>query len=294
MYWLFLFNIEKAIYHIRKVIYISPFLRKTYFKYAFKKAHGYKLKLNSPETFLEKIHWLNLYGHAEKLDKYADKYEVRKYVKEKIGEQYLIPIYSIHNTIDTINTNDLPDKFIIKATHGSGWNIIIKDKERANWFIYKNLMNYWLKANFFEKEGELCYRNIKGRLIIEKYMDTFDDNLIDYKFWCFNGKVEFIGVYGERQYKLKGIILDTKWNEMSIYYPCIEKYKPLPQEPKNIKEMIIIAEKLSAQFTFVRVDLYSVLNQIYFGELTFMPGIGLNIQFPAELDKYYGSLIDIN
>nr|WP_319397847.1 ATP-grasp fold amidoligase family protein [uncultured Carboxylicivirga sp.] len=292
IYWLVIFSKEQFRYHLRKFIFLIPIFRHTYFARQFFKTHKYKLNLKNPQTFLEKLNWINLF-QSNDLGKYADKFAVREYVKNKIGKQHLIPTYGVYDKVKDINFNQLPNKFIIKATHASGWNIIVKDKDNTNWFIYKRLMNFWVKANFFKKEGELCYRNIKGRIIIEKYMETFNDDLVDYKFWCFNGKIEFIGVYGNRQKKLRGIILDNNWKELPIRYPNIDKYDNIPDKPENLKEMISKAEILSSKFPFVRVDLYSVNDNIYFGELTFMPGIGLNIRFPKELDNYYGKLLKI-
>ncbi len=255
--------------------------------------HGYKLNLKNPRTFLEKLQWQKYYGKIEEYSKYIDKYEVRTHVDHVIGNKYLVPLIGVYDTVNEIPFNKLPVSFVIKATHGSDWNIIIKDKNNTNWRYCCKKINKWLKTSYYKKTGEINYKNIKPRIIIEEYINEPSGNLLDYKLWCFNGKFRFIGIHGDRHIKAKATLLDADWNLLPIYYPEIPKWGQIPLRPKKLPEMIDIAEKLSAIFAFVRVDLYCVDDKIIFGELTFTPGNGFNIRFPKELDLKYGTLMPL-
>ena len=255
--------------------------------------HGYKLDLKNPRTFLEKLQWQKYFGKIEEYSKYIDKYEVREYVESVIGDKYLVPLVGVYHTVEEIPFNKLPGSFVIKATHGSGWNIIIKDKSNINWQHCQSKLNKWLHTNYYKKTGEINYKDIKPRIIIEEYLNEPSGNILDYKLWCFNGKFQFIGIHGDRHIKAKAVLLDDDWNPLPIYYPDIPEWDEIPLRPNKLSEMIEVAEKLSAIFPFVRVDLYYVIDKIYFSELTFTPGDGFNISLPKDLDLKYGRLIPL-
>jgi hypothetical protein len=274
-------------------IYVPIFGWKSWNKIYFYFYHGYRLNLDCPKTFLEKLQWQKYYGNIESYSKYVDKYELRKYIFNILESQYLVPLIGIFNKPTEINYNNLPNRFALKATHGSGWSIIVKDKNKINWNDSIHKMNKWLSINYYKRSGEVNYMNIKPRIIIEDYIDEPSGNLIDYKLWCFNGIFHFIGVHGDKSTVVKAVLLDHNWSPINIEYPDIPKWKTLPKKPENLNDLIAVAEKLASGFPFVRVDLYSVNNRIIFGELTFTPGDGFNIIFPYDLDLYYGDLMPL-
>lgn len=232
--------------------------------------------LKKPKKFSEKIQWIKLYGHLEKYGKYVDKYEVRNYVKKTVGSKYLIPFVGVWNKIEDVEFGKLPDKFVIKATHGASYNYICKDKSLISVTYLKKLFNKWQKENFYDKTREKQYKSIKSRIICEKYMENYENVLIDYKFLCFNGSPKLIDVHIDRFIDHRSFYMDLKWKKKPIqvdFEPDVPSV--LPEKPTNLKEMISIAKKLAADFPFVRVDLYSIKGKTYFGELTFTPANGL-------------------
>ncbi len=286
-------KLRHSVAFVSRSVLVSLFGWKLWDELRFYYYHGYKLNLKNPRTFLEKLQWQKYYGKIEEYSKYIDKYEARKYIEHVIGNKYLVPIVGVYDTVKEIPFNKLPVSFVIKATHGSDWNIIIKDKNKANWRDCCKKINKWLKTSYYKKTGEINYKNIKPRIIIEEYINEPSGNLLDYKLWCFNGKFQFIGIHGDRHIKAKAMLLDADWNLLPICYPEIAKWEQIPLRPKKLPELIELAEKLSAIFAFVRVDFYCIDDKIIFGELTFTPGNGFNIRFNKELDLKYGALIPL-
>jgi len=254
--------------------YIIP--KEVYLKYKFKKTFGFPLNLSNPRTFNEKLQWKKLYDHNPLYTSCSDKYAVREYVKQKIGEKYLISLQYVTDKPETIPFDKLKIPFIIKSNHGSSRNILIYKKEEINKEKIKKNCSKWLKENYYYYEKEWQYKNINPRIIIEKMLLN-DKNEVpeDYKFHCFNGKVEFIQVDTGRFSNHKRTIFNKEWSKLPFRYCLKLNNKPAYGEDNNIKkpinlsEMILIAKKLSEGFTYVRVDLYSLNNKIYFGELTF-------------------------
>lgn len=278
---------------LRKVV-VPIFGWKMYHSIVFFFYHGYKLNLKYPSTFMEILQWQKYYGKIENYAPYVDKYEVRNYVIKNIGEKHLVDLLGVYSNPDLINYDDLPNEFVIKASHGSGWTIIVKDKKKIDRYKINKQLKKWLAKNYYDQAGEINYRDINNRLIIiEKYIKVKNDNLTDYKLWCFNGKFQFIGIHGDRNIEPKAIILDKNWRPLPIKYPEIKTWPNIPVKPNNFDQLIIIAEKLAKIFPFARVDLYSVEENVLFGELTITPGDGFNIVFPKDLDYKYGKLIPI-
>lgn len=276
----------------RNLIYLSDknFLRKKYFLKL-----GKKLNLNKPITFNEKMQWLKLYDRKPEYTNMVDKYEVRKYITETIGKEYLIPIIGVYDKFEQINFDKLPNQFVIKCTHDSGSTIICKDKRNFDVNVAKKKIKSCQKINFYLKGREWPYKNVKHRIIIEKYMKN-DDNgeLKDYKFMCFNGKVKCSFVCSNR-YNDEGMKIDfydLDWNKMSFqrHYPNSEEQIT---KPKNYELMIKLAEKLSNNIPFVRVDFYEINGKIYFGELTFFPGSGFEEFTPEKYDEILGQWINL-
>ena len=250
----------------------------------YKRVHKKDLNLENPQTFNEKMQWLKLYDSTPIKTKLADKYLVREWVKEQIGEEYLIPLLGVYDSFDEIDFDKLPNQFVIKCNHGSGYNIIIKDKLIFNKDEAREKVNKWMNEDFAFRNGvELHYRDISHKVIIEKFLDEISENLYDYRFFCFNGKVEQIWLdvgSGTPEHKRK--IYDKNWNELNIKvrWPRLEIDVP---KPKNLQKMIEMSEKMSKDFAQVRVDFYDINNKIYFGEMTFtsMSGTG---KFEPEIE----------
>jgi len=271
--------------------YISD---EAFLKLSFKAYQGYKLDLNKVETFNEKIQWLKLFDRNNKYTDLTDKYLVRKYVKERIGEQYLIPLLGVWNYVNEINFSKLPNQFVLKCNHDSGSVIICKNKQEFDTQKATKKLKKNLNTQYFWKSREYNYKNIKRKVIAEKYMIDIDGKEInDYKFFCFNGDPKFIQVDFARHTKHIRNYYNIDGTFIPVEYGCqSDRNLMLPKDIK-LDEMINIAKKLSKDFIMVRVDLYQIENKIYFGELTFHHGGGFMKVNPFEYDKKWGSYIDI-
>lgn len=252
---------------------------------------GKTLNIKNPRTFNEKIQWMKLYDSTPLKTQLADKYLVQDWVKKTIGEEYLILLLGVWDDFDDIDFSSLPNKFVLKANHGSGWNIIVTDKSSFDSVSAKKKFDKWMKMNYGKNNLEPHYIPIVPKIIAEEYIADVDGNLPDYKIHCFNGKPTFIQYIGERNISPKEAFYDIYWNLMpftrnySIFETPIAK-------PVNLKEMISISKLLSESFIYVRIDLY-VLNDdsIKFGEMTFTPAAGMGKWTPPEYDSKMGELI---
>ena len=270
------------------------FSDKNYLRIRYIKVFKRPLNLKKPKTFNENINWLKLnYKNAE-LPKFADKYNVRDYIKKQIGAEYLNEIYGVYDTVDEINFKNLPNQFVLKATHGSGWIIICKDKAKLDFNEVKQEINTWLNQNYYDLWGEKIYKHLKPRIICEKYLENSkDEGLVDYKFYCFNGEPNFLHVDIARYTKRHYInFYDLDWNKLPIRkgFPNSKQFN---QKPEKLDEMIEISRKLSTNLPFVRVDLYEVNGKVYFGELTFYPQNGFSSFYPKKYEREFGKLIDL-
>ena len=223
----------------------------------------------------------------------VDKYACREWVAERIGGEYLVPLLGVWDSFDEIDFDTLPDKFVLKANHGSGWNVIVKDKKSLDIQETKKKFNKWMNTNYAFINGfELQYMNIRPKIIAEAYLENGNNDLYDYKVFCFNGKAESIVFISERKNGAKEAFFDLDWNRMpvSFHFPSIEKEVAKPQ---NLELMIELAEKLSKGFPQVRVDFY-VLNDgsIKFGEMTFTSLSGIH-KWGSEQDTIYGNMISL-
>lgn len=255
---------------------------------------GQVLDLEHPVTFNEKVQWLKLHGSTEIKTCLADKYLVRDFVSQKIGEEYLIPILGVYDSFNQINFDTLPDRFVMKTNHASGWNLIVKDKSTLNIQEAKKQFDYWMGRNYAFQSGlELHYKNIIPKIIIEKYIENESDELFDYRFFCFNGKAYSIWIdidSGKTTHRRN--IYDLEWNLLPVKV-SYENDEKLNRKPENLKKMIEIAETLSEGIDMVRVDLYEVSGKIYFGEMTFTPQSGQGKWIPEEYNKIYGDMIQL-
>lgn len=256
-------------------------------------ASGHTFDLDHPKTYNEKIQWLKLYGDLPLMTKLADKYLVRDFVREKIGEKYLVPLLGVWDSPDEIDFSALPDQFVLKANHGSGMNLIVKDKNSLDIPKAKKKMRRWLRENFAWNFMELQYANIPPKIIAEEFLQNADGDLPDYKVWCFDGKARYIMFLAERQTRLKMAFYDCDWQKQDFVYTHPQYEKNVPR-PLNLEEIIEKAEILAAGFPHVRVDFYCLDDgQLKFGEMTFSALAGLCHWNPPEVDLMMGEMLPL-
>lgn len=263
-------------------------LREWYYEY-----FGKDLHLDHPLTYNEKMQWIKLYDNSELKTRLADKYAVREWVEEKIGSEYLIPLLGVWNSFDEIDFSELPQRFVLKANHGCGYNYIVRNKEEMDKEEAKRKFTEWMAENFAYNSLELQYMDIPHKIIAEEYVENGDSELNDYKIFCFNGKAKYIMFLAERQIHLKMAFYDLDWNLLPFTYSYPQYTEEVPR-PKRLDEMIQIAEKLAEGFNQVRVDLYYLNDDtIKFGEMTMTSASGRCKWNPPEYDEILGELIEL-
>lgn len=268
---------------------------KVYITAMFKNELGKELDLNNPKSFNEKLQWLKLNDRNPLYVSLVDKFEVKKYVADIIGKDKIIPTLEVWDSVEEIDLQNLPKQFVLKCTHDSGGVVICKDKSLLDVDFTKEILDKSMKRNFYYAGREWPYKNVKPRIICEKYMiDSKVDELRDYKFFCFNGKVKCFKIDFDRFTEHRANYYDINCN--LLYFGenvCPPNYNKELEIPKQLNEMIYCAEKLSENIPFVRVDFYCVEEQIYFGEMTFFPASGFGSFEPPEWDEILGSWIDL-
>jgi hypothetical protein len=249
-----------------------------------------------PTTFNEKILQKSLRPDPW-LTELTDKLTVRDYVARKLGENHLIPLLAAPEIFTKEVFDALPDSFVMKANHGSSYVKVVRNKLATSFEALQELANYWLSLDFYKIAREKHYRPIKPRIFFEQLLLDDSGNVPpDCKLQCFGAKsgrlVIYILVISNRfGADTRGDLYDVDWNHRDV---AIGEYKPSekqPPRPDNLDAIVDAAVKLSADFDYVRVDLYSPYNQIYFGELTFTPGAGVLPFMPDRIDYEWGSLI---
>lgn len=260
----------------------------------YRRKSGCELNLDFPETFSEKNCWYKLNSHDPLMGKCADKVDVREYIKSCGYEKLLNECYAVYDSVNEINIDDLPERFVLKAAHASGWNLIVKDKTAVNWKEEKRLMKLWLKQDISWSGREWVYKNLEKRIVAEKYLEDESGGLLDYKFYCFNGNPEFLQVeVGRFTEQSTRNFYDMNWNLMPFGKESPHNPNIVVDPPSKFDEMKKISQYLSKPFSFVRVDLYQVNNKVFFGELTFFPAGGTPNFVPKEYDKIVGNMWDI-
>lgn len=267
----------------------NAYIRMYYFKNKRELLH-----LKDPKKFTQKIQWLKLHGNLERFAEYADKYTVRPYIEKTVGKEYLVPLIGMWENFDDIPFDTLPDRFVLKATHGCNYNFICKDKSKIDMPKLRTMVNQWMSENFYEQERETQYKDCKPRIICETYLEDETGGLRDYKIWCSKGKPVLAQVDSDRFTNHTSDIFDIKWNKVDRLSATTFGLVTKPiKKPKNLPEMLRVATKLSQTFPFVRVDLYMVNDKIYVGELTFTPGSGMVTFDTVEADIELGNFIDL-
>lgn len=284
------YKIRRKLQVLAYNITTPEFVSKLYFRLLLK----YKLNLKNPKTFNEKVQWLKLYEWPknELAIKCSDKYRVREYIKEKGMEAYLNDLYGVWSNANDIDFDKLPNQFALKCNHGCGYNIICDDKSTINEKETKKTLNEWLKEKFGKFNAEPHYDKIEPRIICEKYLGG---NITDYKFYCFNGKVEFMYIAsGFGKGIEEQISFFDKNGQKAPYSRSDYPIKEDAELPEKFEEMKQLSEELAKDFVFVRVDWFEENEKIYFGELTFTPCGGLMKIEPKEYDGKWGSLLKID
>lgn len=264
---------------------------KPYLKLVYRCETGKKLDLNNPQTFNEKLQWIKLYDRKPEYSIYADKYEVRKHIAETIGEKYLIPLIGVYESVDEIPWDELPNRFVLKCTHGSGSNIICQDKNKLAINDAKKKLSKWMKKSWYWFGREWPYKNVKPRIVCEEFISDTVNTPDDYKVMCFNGEPKCIQVHKGRFSNHTTDYYNTDWNVMNFKTrtptSCITQEKPI-----ILSEMLEISKSLSKSIIHVRVDFYYVNNRIYFGELTFFDASGYD-NYPDEYNNLLGNWINL-
>lgn len=270
---------------------INYFLKddETVIREKYKSVFGKELNLENPKTFNEKIQWRILKERKEIYTQLADKYLVRDYIKEKIGEEYLIKLLGVYQRVEDIDYDKLPNKFVLKCNHDSGSTIICQDKLTFNKKETNKKLNFFLKRNFYYTTREWHYKNIRSLIICEELLIPKRGELCDYKFHCFNGKIEIIQVTNSSH--TGNNMYSSDWKLLPFRY--LNENHSEKKIPVKLEEMKKIVAKLSKDFNYVRVDLYECNDKVYFGELTFTPNAGCGKFIPEKWDNFYGEKINV-
>lgn len=287
-------NPYKLLYSLGSRGYLKFFSDKFFLKIMYKARMDKKLNLDNATTFNEKLQWLKLNDRNPLYSKLVDKYLVRDFINDKIGKEYLIPLLGVWDNFEDINFSKLPNQFVLKTTHDSGGVVICKDKlnfdiKEAEYIIKKSMKN-----NYYNANREWVYKNLKPRIIAEKFMAKKNgEGLDDYKFFCFNGEAKMLNIISNREREVRKDFLDLDFNKIPVTqtYPASNK---IFEKPENYNLMVDIAEEISKNIPHVRVDLYNDEGKIYFGELTFFNASGATKFEPEKYDEIFGDWIDLS
>ena len=248
--------------------------------------------VEEPRTMTEKIHWLKLYDSTPVKGRLADKYLVRQWVAGKVGERYLVPLLGVWDSPDEIDFESLPDSFVLKATHGSGWNILVPDKSALNVARARQRLREWLGLRQAMKGGfELHYEYCEPRIVCEPFLRDASGGLRDYKFMVFDGVVQFIFTVDRTQGRvLRGTYLPD-WTRAPFEYTCEADRAPDIPAPAGLETMLSLAGDLGEGFACACIDFYEVDGDVYFGEITFTDADGLSDFTPSRYDRVFGDRI---
>ena len=256
---------------------------------------GRRLRLDNPQTYSEKLQWLKLYNHRPEYTTMVDKYAVKQYVSNIIGEEHIIPTYGVWDRPEDIEWEVLPNRFVLKTTHDSGGIVICRDKNLIDKSAAEKKLNDALEHDFYSVNREWPYKNVPRRIIAEQYIESNAEShdLPDYKFFCFDGEVKALFVATERQNpneEVKFDFFDPDFNSLPVRQGH-EHAKRLPTKPRCFEEMKKIAAKLSKGIPHVRIDLYEVGGKVFFGEMTFFHFSGFTPFVPEEWDYRFGEML---
>jgi len=284
---------------------------KWYVKYLYKRIVNKKLSLKDPKDYNEKIQWLKIYSDTSLWTPLADKYKVRDYVTQCGLGDILVKLYGVWESADEIDFSGLPDKFVLKTNHGYGRVLLVEDKNKLDFVETRTQLNNWVNERYGMISFEPHYWNIHRRIIAEEYLEDkynaeISSSLIDYKFFCFHGEPYIIIAMYDRKNPTLGSAVDTDgprvkkeafdihWNSRTdVYAHRTDNYPPIVPKPSRLDEMLEICRTLSKSFPQVRVDLYEVNKKVYFGEITFTSGGGMQY-FTPESFLEMGKKMDLS
>lgn len=277
---------------------IAPYIKDDamFLKLRWKLIMGYPLDFSNPQTFNEKLQWLKLYDRRPEYTQMVDKVEAKKYVSRIIGEEHIIPTLAVYEHIEDIDFDMLPNQFVLKCTHDSGGIVICQDKSKLDRVAALKKLSYGLKKNYFYQNREWPYKNVKPRIIAEKYMSNEgSEELVDFKVHNFNGTPKVILVCRDR-YKETGLTEDfftCQWKHLDISRPDHPQSTMLIKCPKEIEEILHLSGQLAKDIPFVRTDFYTIGDKVYFGEMTFYPSTGMKAFVPNVWDKTFGEWVKL-
>lgn len=263
----------------------------------FREKVGYELNLSNPKGINEKIMWYKLYYQNPLIVKCCDKFAVKEYVSETIGSQYIVPTIASWNSADEIDFDSLPKRFVLKVNWSSGYNIIVKDKEKLDINAARDQIREWMKPdrNSYYQFFNWGYKHVKPIVYAEKYLDQIDGQVYDYKFFVCGGSMKYMLIATDRgnDNNLTYDFFDRDFNHLPIYQGDRKHVIGLLNKPTNFDLMIELSEKLAKPFPFVRVDFYEIDNSVFIGEMTFYPGGGILRYTPEEWDFKLGELVPL-
>jgi hypothetical protein len=242
-----------------------------------------------PKTFTQKLSYKIVFDRRPLLVTFADKLLAREYVRQKVGSDILVDLLAVGSSPEDIDFNQLPQRFVLKTNHGSGYVRIVKDKAREDEAELRRLCRGWLSQNYGTLTGEWVYTSITPKIMVESFLAADNgDAASDYKFFVFNGKVFMVQVDVDRFIEHRNAVFTPEWKRIQVSYLCPTVEGPVAR-PACLERMLQIAECLGAETDFVRVDLYEVDGRVYFGELTNFPwGGGMQFE-PREFDAWLGA-----
>ena len=269
---------------------------KLYLKLMFRCKMGYWMNFDNPKTFSEKLQWLKLYNRNPLYTTLVDKYAVKKWVADKIGEDHVIPMLGVWDNANEIDFESLPDQFVLKTTNGGGGDVVIcKDKSKFDRKKAVAHLNKSLKNNIYNNYREWPYKNVRPRIIAEKYMEDESGELRDYKVFCFNGTPKIFLLYKDRYDDKKMTIdfFDEQRHWLNLTHPEFDRSTEKPALPDCFERIFSLAKILSQSIPFVRCDFYIVNGSIYFGEMTFYPTSGFALYKPFSWEEKMGSWLKL-
>ncbi len=291
---------------IKNICWSNPIMRRLtaswsderYIKVNYWWSTSRRINLENPSRFTEKLLWINLHDHSKLRTICSDKYEVREYISEEMRKNglpdILIPLYGVYDSVDEIEWDKLPEEFVLKANHGSGWNILVSDKKQLDVTATSKKLDEWLHSSYYSHGREHQYKDIKPKIVCEKFLHNNDGSeIFDYKFMCFNGKPYSLWVDYNRHTNHVRNFYDLDGNPQNFESDEPADYSISFTKPENYEQMIDIVKVLAAPFKHVRVDLYNVDGKIYFGELTFGSWGGFVVYRTPKLDEIWGDQISL-
>ena len=283
---------------IKNSLYFSPIVKAlpsdVFLRIHYRVSLGKPLNLSNPTTFNEKMQWLKLYYHDPDFTVMVDKYGVKDYVKNKIGEEHVIPSLGVYDSYEDIDFNELPDQFVLKCTHDSGGIAICKDRSRFDFTEARKKLTRSLSRNYYYLGREWPYKNVRPRILVEKYMENKNRSNLDvYKILTFNGIPKIIQTIQNDKTPMESIdYFDCSWNKLDMRQDYPNSNNPL-KKPACLNQMLQLAEELSKGTPFLRVDLYEIDGKVYFSEFTFYSDCGFAPFTPSDWDATLGSWIQL-